>query len=93
MIHYIIVKWKDGADKGRLSDEAETLFSNAVDVCGVKNVKVSKNIVDRKNRYDIMIAIEMERQSLENWDKSELHARWKEQYSEFIENKCIFDCE
>lgn len=93
MIHYIIVKWNDKVDKQDLSKKVKELFSDAVNVSGVSKVEIKDNVTPRDNRYDIMIAIHMNSDALCTWDNSELHKKWKAEYGNMIEKKCIFDCE
>ena len=50
-------------------------------------------MVDRPNRYDLLILLCMEKGALEAYDGSEAHHRWKEVYGGMIEKKAIFDCE
>lgn len=53
----------------------------------------SKNCINRDNRYDIMIQIDMSRESLENYDNCQAHIIWKEEFFAYIEKKAIFDFE
>lgn len=50
-------------------------------------------MIDRPNRYDLLILLCMEKGALEAYDGSEAHHRWKEVYGGMIEKKAIFDCE
>lgn len=91
MNHCIIVKWKENVDKKALSEEVRALYSAAAEIEGVRKVTVKDNVTPRPNRYDIMIVLEIEDSALEIWDASELHKKWKSQYGDLIEKKCIFD--
>lgn len=93
MIHYIIVKWNSDADKKSLSENARALYANAVKISGVRKVDIKENITPRDNRYDLMIALFMDKDALTVWDKSDLHLKWKSDFGGFIEKKCIFDCD
>lgn len=93
MIHHIIVKWNSEADKTALANEVKNLFAEAVEIEGVHGAEIKENVVPRENRYDIMIAVSMDKDALPVWDNSNLHKKWKNQYGSMIEKKCIFDCE
>lgn len=93
MLHHIIVKWKDTADKQELSQQVHILYEGAVKIPGITNVTMKENVISRPNRYDLMIVLDMDESALPTWDNSELHKKWKAEYGSFIEKKCIFDCE
>lgn len=94
MIHHIIVKWKDGAgDRSELLMKVRELYALAGEGCGVEEAEVIPNCIPRDNRYDLMIRLHMKKEDLPLWDASELHRTWKEEYSDRIEKKAIFDCE
>ena len=94
MKHHIIVKWNDRVtDRAALMEELEQLFSEAPEVEGVRGASLIPNCVDRPNRYDLMIVLEMEKDALPFWDASEVHLRWKEKYGGLVGSKAIFDCE
>ena len=91
MRHHILVKWKEGYK----ADHADIrrLFEETLDIPGVSSVSVHPNVVDRANRYDLLILICMEKEALDKYDGCGAHHRWKDNYSQFIEKKAIFDCE
>lgn len=91
MRHHILVKWKEGyrADVAKI----RRLFEETLEIPGISCVSVHPNVVDRSNRYDLLILVHMERQALETYDACEAHHRWKDEYGQFIEKKAIFDCE
>ena len=93
MKHYIIVKLKDRASKDALIDPVQRLFDETLTIRGIYGVKVKPCCIDRPNRYDLMIEIEMEKDSLALYDVSEPHKTWKKVYGDLIEAKTIFDCE
>ncbi len=93
MLHNIIVKWNEGVDKAQTLQKVTDLYSTATDIPGIKGVSIKPNIVDRSNRYDLMIALEMDIENLPTWDNSQLHKTWKEEFGSLIEKKCIFDYE
>lgn len=93
MLHHIIVKWKDTADKRELSQKVRKLYEGAAEIPGVHGVIIKDNVTPRPNRYDLMIALDMDEVALVTWDNSELHLKWKSEYGSLIESKCIFDCE
>jgi len=91
MRHHILVKWKEGVKP----DPApiRSLFEETLSIPGVHGVSLHPNVVDRPNRYDLLILMCMEKYALEAYDKSEPHHRWKDIYGDLIEKKAIFDCE
>lgn len=49
------------------------------------------NCIDRPNRYDLMITIDMDEEALAAYDASDPHHEWKETFGDLIEKKAIFD--
>ena len=49
--------------------------------------------IDRENRYDVMIVLDMDKDALSAWDASPLHHQWKDEYGALLEKKAIFDHE
>lgn len=94
MLHHIIVKWKEPpADQAATLRDIQMIFNDAMTIPGVQGVRLIPNVVDRPNRYDLMIVLKMDRSALEAYDHSQAHLLWKERYSELIAQKAIFDCD
>ena len=94
MKHIILVKWnKDVVDKNELAKNAGIIFKPLLKIKGINDVKLYQNVIERSNRYDLMICIEMDKSVLPIYDDSEPHHEWKEKYGKFVENKAIFDFE
>ena len=91
MRHHILVKWKDGFQPQL--EPIRSLFEETLSIPGVHSVSLHPNVIDRPNRYDLLILMCMEKDALEVYDACPAHKRWKELYSEMIEKKAIFDCE
>lgn len=92
MRHHILVKWKDSAEKPALAP-VRALFEEVLRLPGVYSVSLHPNVVNRENRYDLLILICMDRDALDAYDASAAHKRWKEEYGDKIQAKAIFDCE
>ena len=87
-----ICKWKDkSAVTEETLEKISRLFDGASGEEGVEKAELIRNCVDRENRFDLMIRIHMRKDALENWDRSAIHRRWKEEYGDLIEKKTIFD--
>ena len=94
MLHHILVKWKERpADTAARVNEVEAVFQGALEVPGVHAVRVILNVIDRPNRYDLMIVLTMDKDALPAYDACEAHHEWKNRYGELIEKKAIFDCD
>ena len=94
MKHCILVKWNTLVeDKKQIVNEVKDVFDKLLSINGIHDVKIHKNIVERANRYDLMICIEMDKDILPLYDESAPHHEWKEKYGKFVENKVIFDFE
>ena len=94
MKHCILVKWNSQVvDKKALLPEIHSIFDKLLVLDGIKSVKIHENVIDRANRYDLMICIEMDKEILPVYDESDSHHEWKEKYGKFVENKAIFDFE
>ena len=65
----------------------------AAEIDGVRGVEFKENCIERENRYDLMIVLEMDEEALPSWDASEIHHRWKDEYGHLVAKKAIFDCE
>jgi len=92
MKHHIIVKWNDRSTNKKL-DEIRAIFDQTLEIPGVRSVEYKENCIDRPNRYDLMIVIDMEPEALPAYDDSEPHHRWKQTFGPLMEKKAIFDCE
>ena len=94
MKHDILVKYKPEVTKERKAElipEIAELFGHTKEIPGIHDVTLYPNVVDRENRYDLMIEIDMEREALEAYDNSVWHRQWKEQYGSLLASKAIFD--
>ena len=94
MKHYILAKWNEKVtDKAALLPPITALFSTAGTIPGVHGAQVYPCCVDRENRYDVMIVLDMDKDALSAWDASPLHHQWKDEYGALLEKKAIFDHE
>ncbi len=94
MKHCILVKWNDTVtDKATVESDAKKLFANALSLPEIKDIHFINNCVDKENRYDFLIIIEMEKESLPIWNECDVHKKWKALFGGFIESKAIFDFE
>ena len=94
MKHDILIKYKGEITKEQktaLIPEIQELFDHTTEISGIHEVKLYPNVVDRENRYDLLIEIDMEREALDAYDHSIWHQQWKDQYSSLLEKKAIFD--
>ena len=94
MKHCILAKWNETVtDKAALLAQVRALYTAADDIPGVHSVTVHPCCIDRPNRYNLMIVLDMDREALPNWDASNIHHRWKDEYGGLLEQKAIFDYE
>ena len=93
MKHYIIAKLNEGIDKKELIAPVTAIFEETLQIPGVHGVKVKPCCINRPNRYDIMIEIEMDPEALAAYDASAPHKKWKETYGGMLAAKTIFDSE
>ena len=94
MKHHIIVKWNTSVpDKAAWMEKAREAFTDAMNLPGVTKCEFIPSNSDRDNRYDLMIRMELTPEGLKAWDASDAHKAWKENYSQYIEKKAIFDCD
>lgn len=94
MKHNILVKYKpeiSKEQKAELIPEIKALFEHTTEIPGIHSVTLYPNVVERENRYDLLIEIDMEREALEAYDHSSWHKQWKDQYGGLLEKKAIFD--
>ena len=91
--HHIIVKFTEGTDLEALLGPVEEIFRQTLEIPGIHGVELKRNCVDRPNRYDLMIVLDMDPAALPAYDASAPHRRWKEVYGPVTAKKAIFDCE
>ena len=92
MRHHILVKWKEDIPTPDYTP-IENIFKAALSIPGIHSVSLHPNVVDKPNRYDLLILLCVEKEALPAYDASEAHRQWKETYGSGIEKKAIFDCE
>ena len=93
MKHHIIVKFTEGTDVQALLQPVREIFDECLKIPGIHGVELKTSCIDRPNRYDLMIAIDMDKEALPAYDASEPHHRWKDTYGPITAKKAIFDCE
>ncbi|MBR5339880.1 MAG: hypothetical protein IK150_07310 [Lachnospiraceae bacterium] len=93
MKHHIIVKFEEGTDVQALLGPVKAIFDECLEIPGIHGVELKTSCINRPNRYDLMIAIDMDKEALPAYDASEPHHRWKEEYGGITVKKAIFDCE
>lgn len=96
MKHCILVKYIEevtNEKKEALVPEITSVFAPLKDMEGIHDVEIITNVVNRPNRYDILIRIDMDQDVLSIYDQSEPHKIWKRDYAEYIAKKAIFDYE
>ncbi|MGI6056264.1 MAG: Dabb family protein [Bilifractor sp.] len=96
MFHCILAKYHaeiSGEQKERLLQEIRDLFGGLTEIEGIESVEVFPNVIDRSNRYDVLIRIRMTPEALPVYDDSEIHRAWKRDYGKYLEKKAIFDYE
>ena len=92
MKHCILVKWNSEIkDKHEVVGSVKTIFDELLKINGIHAVSYRENCIDRANRYDLLICIDMDEDVLPTYDASAPHLKWKEKYGKFVENKAIFD--
>lgn len=95
MKHCILAKFtpEAKAQRAALLPRIREIFSAAADIPGVHGAEVIPNCVDRDNRYDVLIRLDMDREALPLYDVSAMHHRWKDEFAPLLEKKAIFDHE
>ena len=94
MLHMIIVKANESApSREEFIRCAEEAFRPVTDIPGVHGVRVRRGLPLAENRYDFIVEIDMEKESLSAYNESAAHKTWKENYGGWIAKKAIFDCE
>ena len=94
MKHCILVKWNSLVmDKAALLPGIRAIFEETLLLPGIHAAELFPNVIDRPNRYDLMIVLSMDRDALPAYDESAPHKAWKKGYGDYIESKAIFDYE
>ena len=90
----MFVKWKPGAvDMDAWAKKADGLFAKSVADGLATALTIRRNVLNRPNRYDLLIEQTMTPDMLPAYDASEPHHRWKETFGARIQQKAIFDYE
>lgn len=96
MKHCILVKYTEevnDAKKQELIPEITAVFQPLLNMEGIHGIDIIPNVVDRPNRYDLLIRIDMDQEVLTEYDHSEPHKVWKSEYAHYLDKKAIFDYE
>ena len=96
MFHCILAKYNpeiSAEQKESLLMKIRELFGGLTEIEGIEAVGVFPNVVDRSNRYDVLIRIRMMPEALAVYDDCEIHKTWKRDYGKYLEKKAIFDYE
>lgn len=96
MKHCILAKFKPElgeSSKEKLYPEISELFHQLDGMDGIHGVELIRNVTNRPNRYDLLIRIDMDPETLPAYDAGSVHIRWKKEYGEYLEKKAIFDYE
>ena len=94
MKHCILVKWSDEIkDKHEFVKTVKSVIDKLLIIEGIHKIDYVENCIERSNRYDLLIRIEMDKEVLPIYDASAPHLEWKEKYGKFAEKKAIFDFE
>ncbi len=93
MKHHILVKFTEGTDVSALVEHVRAIFTETLSIPGIHGLEIKTNCIDRPNRYDMMIVLDMDPSALPAYDVSEPHRRWKAEYGIITAKKAIFDCE
>ena len=94
MKHCILIKWnKEVEDKNEMLGKVKNVFDQLLRIDGIHKVEYRQSCIDRANRFDLLVEIDMDKEVLPIYDKSVPHLEWKEKYGKFVENKAIFDFE
>ena len=93
MKHYILAKFLSRDDAAQSLPRIREIFSAAPEIPGVHGVEVYPCCIDRSNRMDVMIVLDMDKEALPVYDDSAMHHLWKEEFGARLESKSIFDRE
>ena len=92
MYHCILVKFKKNFCLKDNMDDIKSIF-DSLNFDGLNKIDYFFNCINRENRFDLLIRINMKKESLDSYDQSFSHKLWKEKYSQYIDKKAIFDYE
>ena len=94
MKHCILIKWnREVEDRNEMLGKVKNVFDQLLIIDGIHKIEYRQNCIDRANRFDLLVEIDMDKEVLPIYDKSVPHLEWKEKYGKFVENKAIFDFE
>lgn len=92
MKHCILVKFNKDFDWKNELDNIKRIF-DSIDVEGYHFTEYCINCVNRANRFDLLIRIDIDKEALPLYDVCPSHLEWIENYAKHVEQKAIFDYE
>ena len=93
MKHYILAKFLPAVKAEEVLPRIREIFAVAAEIPGVHGAEVFPCCIDRPNRMDVMIVLDMEKEALPLYDDSAMHKAWKQEFTPLLESKSIFDRE
>lgn len=93
MKHFIIVKFKDDVKTEEIIQPIKKLFNNALNINGINKIDIFVSNSKLPNRHDLMINMDLSLSALTEFDNSDIHKKWKEEFGKYIISKTIFDCD
>ena len=90
----LLIRLKSGksSDKERLNEEIKNLYNETLKINGVKRVDVYTTNSKLRNKFDLMIKMDLTKEALKEYQTSDIHNQIKERFDKKKKKKTIFDC-
>lgn len=92
MKHHIILKLKKNDNSEKIIEEIKNLYNETLKIQGVKRVDVYTTNSKLRNKFDLMIKMDLTKEALKEYETSDIHNQIKERFDKTISKKTIFDC-
>ena len=92
MKHHIILKLKKTDNPEEIIEGIKNLYNETLKIDGVKKVDIYTTNSKLRNRFDLMIKMDLSKEALKEYENSKIHNEIKEKYDSAISKKTVFDC-
>lgn len=92
MTHYLLFKLNGKISNEDFVKRLTPYFEQLnKEIDGFFHFTIKRNVIDRKNNFDILIELSLTKDALENYFVHPLHLQLKEDFKDYISQKAVFD--
>ena len=91
MKHHMIIKLKNTDNIEEYAEDIRNIFSDNLPE-GIKRVDVFSTNSKLRNRFDLMIKVDINKKALETFEESKAYKQFIDKYNDNIKKITVFDC-